>query len=382
MAEHGGPFSPGWILVALALACSPPRESLRPPGEGGPDGIPTQPGPTPGQESTPGSGTSTTPGGTPDSPALPAQRLLGVNLAGADFGETVLPGTFGVNYTYPTEAEIDHFLSRGMNTIRLPFRWERLQRAFLGEFDAAEMGRLSKFVDSALQKGAYVLLDPHNYARYHGNVIDAADEVSALADFWSRLARAFPDERVLYGLMNEPFDMTTEQWLKDANAAITAIRKTGAKNLILVPGNAWTGAHSWTQNWYGTPNGTTMLGVVDPLEHYAYEVHQYLNGDSSGGDDSCVSRTIGSERIKEMTAWAKTHKKKVFLGEFSGGASETCLAALDDLLTAIDQDPDVWLGWTFWAAGPWWGNSTGVIEPINGVDRPQMIALRKHLPTP
>jgi endoglucanase len=87
---------------------------------------------------------------------------------------------------------------------------------------------------------------------------------------------------VIFGLMNEPHSMATELWLNNANAAIAAIRSTGAENLVLVPGNAWTGAHSWNSNWYGTPNSTVMLNITDSLNNYAYEVHQYLDSNSSG----------------------------------------------------------------------------------------------------
>jgi len=49
--------------------------------------------------------------------------------------------------------------------------------------------------------------------------------------------------------MNEPHDMPTELWRDDANRAIRAIRQDEAQNLILVPGNAWTGGWSWEQHW-------------------------------------------------------------------------------------------------------------------------------------
>jgi endoglucanase len=56
-----------------------------------------------------------------------AITYTGVNLAGAEFGEGSLPGTYGVNYIYPNNNEVGYFLDRGLNTFRLPFRWERLQ---------------------------------------------------------------------------------------------------------------------------------------------------------------------------------------------------------------------------------------------------------------
>ena len=307
--------------------------------------------------------------------------LAGVNLSGAEFGESKLPGTHGTDYMYPTHQEVDHFVGKGMNVFRLPFRWERLQPSQLGALDAAELSRLDDLVVYITSKNASVLLDPHNYARYQGKLVGSDVPASALADFWSKLATAYKgNPRVIFGLMNEPNTMPTEQWRDDANAAIAAIRAAGATNLVFIPGNAWTGAHSWEQNWYGTANAEVMLGIVDAGDNHAFEVHQYLDGDSSGQGPDCVSKTIGSERLAAFTAWLKKHKKRGFLGEFAGGRNDTCYAALDDMLAHVQKNGDVWMGWTYWAAGPWWGDYIYTLEPSGGADRPQMAPLQKHLP--
>ena len=180
-------------------------------------------------------------GGAPDAPsALPF--LAGVNLASAEFGSS-LPGTYDKDYTYPTQAEVDYFVTKGMNVFRLPFRWERLQPSEKGALDSVELGRVDAFVAHATARGAHVVLDPHNYARYYGQLVGTEVGDDALADLWSKLAAHFKaNPKVIFGLMNEPHDMTTELWRDDANAAIQAIRAAGATNLILVPGNGWTGA--------------------------------------------------------------------------------------------------------------------------------------------
>lgn len=75
---------------------------------------------------------------------------------------------------------------------------------------------------------------------------------SALADLWRRLALEFKnDKAVIFGLMNEPNGISAPDWANAAQGAINAIRKTGANNLILVPGTAYTGAHSWRSTSYG-----------------------------------------------------------------------------------------------------------------------------------
>ncbi len=318
----------------------------------------------------------------------PAPKLRGVSLAGAEFatdpwGNGALPGTYGVDYTYPTASEVSYFLGKRMNTVRLPFRWERLQPALNAAFDAAELARLDGFVRNATAQGATVLLDPHNYARWHTSLVGSSSlPNSAFADFWSRLAAQYKSNaNVVFGLMNEPHDMATEAWLSAANASIAAIRAAGANNLVLVPGNGWTGAASWSLNWYGSPNADVMLGIVDPHNRYAYEVHQYLDSDSSGTSSQCVSTTIGVERLAGFTAWLRSHAKRGFLGEFAGADNATCSTAINQMMAHLGANRDVWIGWTWWAAGPWWGDYMFSLEPrSNGADAPQMSWLTPFLP--
>jgi endoglucanase len=90
--------------------------------------------------------------GTPA--AASAQDYVGVNLSGAEFGESQLPGSYGGNYTYPTPAEVDYYIEKGMNTFRIPFRWERIQRSLLAPLDASESARLASIVSYATSQGA------------------------------------------------------------------------------------------------------------------------------------------------------------------------------------------------------------------------------------
>jgi endoglucanase len=319
----------------------------------------------------------------PDAPPLGGDSVMrGVNLSSAEWGEGNLPGTYDTDYTYPTTDEVAYFQGKGLNTVRVAFRWERLQRTLGGDLDATELARLDALVGYATSQGVLVILDPHNYARYHDDLIGSAQVSRAqYADFWSRLADHYKaDARVVFGLMNEPHDIVTEDWLAAANDAIAAIRATGATQLVLVPGNAWTGAHSWFQDWYGTPNATVMTGVVDPADHYAIELHQYLDADFSGTAATCQSGTIGSEKLAPVTTWAREHGIELVLGELGGGSDATCLAAIDDMLDHIDANLDVWRGWTWWAAGPWWNNYMFDLDPPGGGDAPQLPTLLEHVP--
>lgn len=319
----------------------------------------------------------------------PILSLRGVSLSVAEWGNTI-PGTFGSDYVYPTHAEVDYFVGKGMTMLRIPFLWERLQRTLNGPFDDAEVARLDDIVGYAVGAGAKVLIDPHNYASYGGDVIGYGGvTAAAFADLWSKLAahfQALPGaSQVYFGLMNEPHStstetLKTEDWVAAANAAIQAIRAAGATNTITVSGNGYDSASGWNDNWYGSPNGHQLLSIVDPLDNVVFEAHQYLDSDGSGTSEVCVSPEIGATRLAAFTGWLRVNKKRGFLGEFGAGVNANCLTAIDNMLTFVDQYDDVYLGWTWWAAGPWWGGYFSSIEPNdNGTDKPQMPVLVKHL---
>lgn len=100
------------------------------------------------------------------------------------------------------------------------------------------------------------------------------------------------------------------------------------------------------------------------------EMHQYLDSDGSGTSPTCVSATIGAERLAAATAWLKANNLKGFLGELGAGSNAQCISAIQGALCSMQQS-GVWLGRPFyflrradlttylgalwWAAGPWWG---------------------------
>jgi hypothetical protein len=149
--------------------------------------------------------------------------------------------------------------------------------------------------------------------------------------------------------MNEPTDISASAWLEIANRVIGAIRDTGAANLLTVPGTNYTGAHSWRSS-----GNMALAGVVDPGNRFAIEVHQYFDDNSSGTTPKATSGSCGTDRLREFQDWARKNKLKAFLGEFGAAANPASLNALADICQEMSANPDVWLGWTAWAAGPFW----------------------------
>lgn len=152
--------------------------------------------------------------------------------------------------------------------------------------------------------------------------------------------------------------------VRDLNqAAIDAIRAAGATSqYIFVEGNAWSGAWSWVSSG----NAEALVDLSDPEDKLIYEMHQYLDEDSSGTHEECVSATIGVERVTEATQWLKDNGKRAILGETAGANNQVCKDAVKGELQYLLDNSDVWTGWLWWAAGPWWADYMFSLEPPSG----------------
>lgn len=307
-------------------------------------------------------------------------KYKGVNFSGGENNCNGKDMKYGYKYIYPNAQFMDGFLNAGMNIFRLPFCWERLQPQAFGDLDSAELKRIDQVVDYLTARNAYVILDPHNYAQYWGKRIGSGTTKEMLADFWKKVASRYAgNDRVMLGLMNEPFSLPGETWLEAANASIAAIRSTPAKNLILVPGVAWSGAHSWNSTSYGTPNAVTMLQIKDPANNYAFEVHQYFDKDSSGTTADCgTNEKVGALRVAAFTTWLRQNGKKGLLGEFGATGSDVCSKVVYNLLDYLRNNSDVWLGWTYWSTGPWLGNYMFNLSAVSNPAKPNQIDTLKQ----
>lgn len=305
--------------------------------------------------------------------------LKGVNLAGAEFNGDQLPGVLFKNYIYPRADDIAYFHTQGANTLRLPFLWERVQPVLLGELAPAELQLIAATVALAKARNMCVILDVHNYGNYRGKPIGSPQvPVQAFVDLWTRLASRFDDASVTaFDLMNEPAYLPVAQWAAAAQQTVLALRKQRRANLILVSGGRWSGVHDWFAAGNGVSNATAFAAFQDPDKRTLIEVHQYADANYSGTGTQCVDAARFAAMFANIATWANANGQRLFLGEFGVPANPACLAALDAMLAQTTSP--VWRGWTYWAAGQWWGNYPLSIAPKNGQHAPQMTIVKKYL---
>lgn len=95
---------------------------------------------------------------------------------------------------------------------------------------------------------------------------------------------------------------------------------------------------------------------------YRYEMHQYLDADNSGQHPNCTL-TNASNAMSAATGWLRQQGKSALLGEFAGANNAPCHEGVDSMLSFVANNKDVWQGWVWWAAGPWWGDYMFSLEP-------------------
>jgi endoglucanase len=321
--------------------------------------------------------------------AAHAQFLRGVNICGAEFGQSHIPGVFNTNYTYNSEPTFRYFATRNLNLVRFPVMWERLQPQLQGPLDPFNLSLLKSAVGWARENGNLFVLDIQNFGRYNSYVLDVpvngAVKVSRtdLADLWVRLSAEFAAEPAVYAydLMNEPHDLP--DWKGISQTVLTAIRNAGDRKLIMVPGDNWSSANLW-QTTHGP-----LAWILDPADNFLYEAHQYFDSDESGSyartydaelRQNPALATVGSTRVAHFLDWCRNNGVRGYLGEYGVPDSDPrWWAVLDDFLNAVDA---AGMPGTFWAAGEWWGSYALSVQPSNSytVDRPQLPTLLRHLP--
>lgn len=309
--------------------------------------------------------------------ALVPYKWYGVNRSGGEFSPEKIPGIPGTDFVYPDNADLMRtFTERGLILLRLPFIWERLQPEALGPLDPETVRQIKKTLDSAKDAKAQVLLDLHNYGRYHKKALIASDG-KLLGDVWSKLLLEVQNHPALFGaeIMNEPHDLVggPDTWKQIAQDTVTIMRERGVSTRLVIPGYGWQSARYWQDNNAG-------LTIADPDENMVYSAHQYFDKSGTGIYDEVELSMLlpgkAGELLKPFTDWLEKNKATGIITEF--GVPKTDMAwlpVLDEFLTVVDTNPRL-LGAVYWSSGPWWGDYPLSVEPDNS---PQTVSILKVL---
>lgn len=372
------------------------------------NGAPCTSGPRPDPTSTSPTPTSPTPTPTPTGPTEPpgpvsgapelsvtgnrltdrngaTRRLLGVNRSGAEFmcvqGHGIFDGPVD-------DASVRAIADWKANTVRIPLNEE----CWLGhanikpEYRGANYIQAVKgLVDRVLAHGMTPVVELHwTYGQYTGNSSGCADvhascqkpmpDAQYTPAFWTSVANTFKnDRRVVFDLFNEPYpDRATstpaQAWScwRDGGTCpgigydvagmqdlVDAVRATGARNVVLVPGIAYSNDLSqWLTH-----------APTDPTGNLAAAWHVY-------NFNACVNETCWDSTLAPVAA-----RVPLVAGEI--GENTCAHAFIDRVMAWFDARALSYLGWT-WNT---WNCSSGpaLITSYDGTPTPFGTGLRDRL---
>ncbi|MFG2988358.1 cellulase family glycosylhydrolase [Streptomyces sp. NPDC048257] len=359
---------------------------------------PTNPTPTPTATPTPTpTGPTDPPGPVSGAPELSVtgnrltdqngatRRLLGVNRSGAEFmcvqGHGIFDGPVD-------DASLRAIAEWEANTVRIPLNEE----CWLGLDNIKPEYRGSNYVDAVrglvsrvLAHGMTPVVELHwTYGQYTGNSSGCSDvhascqkpmpDAQYAPAFWTSVANAFKtDRRVVFDLFNEPYPdratpATGQPWScwRDGGTCpgigyevagmqdlVDSVRATGARNLVLVPGIAYSNDLSeWLTH-----------SPVDPTGNLAAAWHVY-------NFNTCSNEACWQSSLAPVAA-----RVPLVAGEIG---ENTCgHAFIDHVMKWFDDRSLSYLGWTW---NTWNCNSgPALITSYDGTPTAFGTGLRDHL---
>ena len=150
LSRHRSPFPPSFRLTRHAHAHAADYSQCQP-----------------GAASTTPTATTTATSPSSSSSLCPGTRTkfayFGVNESGAEFGNAVVPGELGKDYTWPSPSSVDFFMGAGFNTFRIPFLMERVSPPSTGgmggPFNQTYLEGLKTIVSYITGKGGFAVVD-------------------------------------------------------------------------------------------------------------------------------------------------------------------------------------------------------------------------------
>jgi hypothetical protein len=313
------------------------------------------------------------------------RRMLGVNRSGGEFmcvqGRGIFDGPVD-------DASVKAIADWNANTVRIPLNeecWLGLSNIDPQYAGAHYINAVKDLVAKVKANGMTPMLELHwTYGQYTGNSAGCSDVHASCQkpmpgmqytpSFWTSVANTFKDDpTVVFDLFNEPYpdratSTTTQAWQcwRDGGTCngigyevagmqdlVDSVRSTGAKNLILVGGIAYSNDLSQWLTYKPT----------DPAGNLAAAWHVYNFNTCS--NESCWNSTLAPVAAQVP----------LVAGEI--GENTCAHGFVDQVMKWFDDRGLSYLGWT-WNT---WNCNTGpaLITSYDGTPTAYGIGLRDHL---
>jgi hypothetical protein len=318
-------------------------------------------------------------------PAAPGLRVAGNRIVDARGRTVVLHGVnrSGTEYACiqnngifdgpSDQASVAAMAGWHINAVRVPLNedcWLGINGAPVAYSGAAYQNAIVAYVNLLRRNGLIAILDLHEIApgTRQATQQEAMPDADHAPAFWRSVAVTFKDDTyVLFDLFNEPHDVSWSCWLNGGsasvcgtgyavagmNALISAVRGTGATNVVLAGGLAYANDLSqWLAN-----------RPTDPAGNLAANWHVYnFNACNAAGCYDATAAPVAA---------------RVPLVADEIGETDCAHGFIDTLMAWLDAHDSGYLGWAWDTYGC--SRFPALISSYDGTPTNFGIGLRDHL---
>ncbi|KAI6778374.1 Endoglucanase EG-II [Emericellopsis cladophorae] len=294
-------------------------------------------------------------------PAWGRIKYLGVAIPGLDFGCEIYGSCPPGERIFPLtemggsdgEGQMQHWVGNAdMNTFRLPVPWQYLVNDQLGaKMDETNFNNYNKLMKACLDTGSYCMIDIHNFARWNGGIVgQGGPDDEDFVDIWAQLAKKYANnDKVMFGIMNEPHDLDIVRWAQTCQKVVTGIRKAGAESqIILLPGTNFASAETFVSS--GSARLLAKISNPDgSKDGLILDLHKYLDINNSGTHVECTTDNVAG--FKTIGDWLRKNKRQAIISETGASLDPTCIEKFCTQNEYIAKNTDVFIGFVGWGAG-------------------------------
>ncbi len=162
------------------------------------------------------------------------------------------------------DSDFPFIAQRGFDHVRIPMKFSgHAATSAPYTIDAEFFSRVDTVVDQALVANLAVIIDMHAYDEM---ATDPSSERERFLALWSQIATRYKDrpDSVAFELMNEPNGELDDVWNDFLAAAITAVRATNPRRLLVVDAVFWADPPKLSR--LELPNDANLLVAVHLYE--------------------------------------------------------------------------------------------------------------------
>ncbi|ASB47982.1 cellulase family glycosylhydrolase [Alkalitalea saponilacus] len=284
----------------------------------------------------------------------------------------------------------------GFNHVRIPIRWETEARS-MDEYPytitASFMERIQEVVDNAIENGLIAIINMHHHELLLANPSEQYDRFIAQ---WVQIAEFFkdyPDEYLLFEVLNEPHQAITPQMWNDMFAdALEVIRETNPTRVVLM-GTAEFGGLSGVRHIELPEDDYLILSVhyYNPFQ-FTHQGADWVEGDAdewlgTKWYDTVEERNFIINEFNYTIQFSNDNDVPIHVGEF-GVYSRADMESRARWTTFVarwfEEQGFSWAYWEFSSSFGIYNRNTGnyrteLVDALLNNSMPEPASLNSHI---